>query len=116
MLKLKELRKLKGKTQEEISKVIGITRAAYTNIENGKREADIKTLLQLANYYNVSLEYLTTGKEIKFSDENAHLVAKLRNDIELTEALKKYFDMDEEKRKLIIATINALSEKKEEML
>lgn len=58
MLRLKELRKEKGNTQAEIAQIIGITRAAYTNIENGKREPDIDTVLKLASYFDVSTDYI----------------------------------------------------------
>ena len=37
MTRLKELRNICGKTQADIAAVIGVTRAAYTNIENGAR-------------------------------------------------------------------------------
>lgn len=58
MQNLKELRKKKGVKQQEIADYLGITRAAYTNIENGKRETDFDTLNKLANYFDVSIDYL----------------------------------------------------------
>lgn len=42
---------------------MGITRGAYSNIENGKREPDISTLTLLADYYNVTIDYLVNHKE-----------------------------------------------------
>lgn len=38
--------------------MLGITRGAYTNIENGKREPDIATMILLADHYGVTLDYL----------------------------------------------------------
>ena len=35
---------------------------------------------QIANYFSVSLDYLVNGKELTYSDESAHLVAKIRKD------------------------------------
>ena len=58
MTRIKQLRHEQGKTQENMAAVIGITRGAYANIENGKREPDIKTMTLLANYFGVSLDYL----------------------------------------------------------
>lgn len=56
---LKELRKQRNLTQQDIAKELGLTQKAYCNYELGKREPDIKTLIKLANIYNVSLDYLT---------------------------------------------------------
>lgn len=58
MKHLKELRTKHGYTQNEIAKMLGISRAAYTNIENGKREPDFDTLNKLSNIFNVSSDYL----------------------------------------------------------
>lgn len=55
---LKELRIKKGITQQEVSDYLGLTRAAYTNIENGKRETDFSTLVKLAFIFDVSTDYL----------------------------------------------------------
>ena len=37
MIRLKELRERNNSTQQTIADLLGITRAAYSNIENGKR-------------------------------------------------------------------------------
>ena len=57
-MRLKELRKKNHKTQEEMAALIGVTRGAYGNIENGKREPDFKTLSKLADYFGVSVDWL----------------------------------------------------------
>ncbi|OEH53154.1 hypothetical protein AQ616_17900 [Oceanobacillus sp. E9] len=56
--RLIELRKSKRKTQEDISKIIGITRPAYTAYERGTRTPDYEILKALANFYNVTIDYL----------------------------------------------------------
>ncbi|MBQ9252277.1 MAG: helix-turn-helix transcriptional regulator [Clostridia bacterium] len=38
---LRRIRTKAGKSQEEVSKAAGISRAAYTNIENGKRRPSV---------------------------------------------------------------------------
>lgn len=63
-MNLKELRNKKGVSQQVVSEMIGITRAAYTNIENEKREPDFQTLLKLADYYNVSTDEILERKQI----------------------------------------------------
>lgn len=58
MLRLKELRKKKRFTQQEVADKLNIARASYTNIENGRRDPDTKTLVKLANYFGVTVDYL----------------------------------------------------------
>ena len=57
-MRLKELRKKSHKTQGEMADFIGVTRGAYANIENGRREPDFKTLNKLADYFGVSVDWL----------------------------------------------------------
>lgn len=58
MTRLKALRNQSGETQAELAKFLGITRAAYTNIENEKREPDYDTIKKLANHFSVTIDYL----------------------------------------------------------
>ncbi len=57
-IRLKALRKEKLKTQEEMSKVLGVTRSTYTNYENGYINPPSATIETLANYFDVSIDYL----------------------------------------------------------
>ncbi len=57
-MNLKLLRKQYNKTQEEIAKDLHLQKQTYQNYELGKREPDIKTLIKLANYFDVSLDFL----------------------------------------------------------
>lgn len=56
-----KLRKENKKTQEDIAKLLGITRPAYTAYESGNRQPDYDSLIKLSNFYNCSLDYLLTG-------------------------------------------------------
>ncbi|MGY0692663.1 helix-turn-helix domain-containing protein [Virgibacillus sp. FSP13] len=56
--RLVELRKEKKRTQGEIAKVIGVTRPAYTAYEKGNRTPDYKILESLADYFDVTTDYL----------------------------------------------------------
>lgn len=56
--RLKELRRKVGKSQEEIARMIGISRARYSHYENNYVEPDIQLIKKLAAIYNVSTDYL----------------------------------------------------------
>ena len=56
--RLRLLREKNGKTQEDISKVIGTTQQIYSRHETNKPELPVRHLLNLSSYYNVSTDYL----------------------------------------------------------
>lgn len=60
---IKDLRKKKNMTQDELAEKLNVTRQAVSNWENGKTQPDIETLTQLAEAFDVSVERLIYGKE-----------------------------------------------------
>lgn len=56
--RLKSIRTSKKLTQKQLANFLGITENAYQNYEYGKREPDIAGLITLADYFDVSLDYL----------------------------------------------------------
>ena len=62
--RLKIMRKTFGKTQSEIARVVNITQNAYSYWENGKVNIDAESLKKLADYYGVSLDFLS-GREFE---------------------------------------------------
>lgn len=56
--RLAELRKQKGLTQEQLAKQLGFTRGQVSNYEQGTREPDFETLKKIADFFNVSADYL----------------------------------------------------------
>ena len=57
-MRLKELRVLNNKTQQEIAEKINITQFTYSNYETGKTQPTIEILIKLADFYDVTLDYL----------------------------------------------------------
>lgn len=56
--KLKELRDYEAKTQKETAHLLNVTRATYAGWECGKDIIPLKKLNELANVYEVTLDYL----------------------------------------------------------
>ena len=52
------LRKANAYSQKELAAVVGVTRSAYANYENGAREPGMKILVRLADFYGISLDEL----------------------------------------------------------
>jgi transcriptional regulator with XRE-family HTH domain len=67
MNRLKVLREELNKTQKEIAAFLGITTPAYNYYENSKRDMSTETITKLANYYNVSVDYLLGKSDIRNS-------------------------------------------------
>lgn len=63
MIGLKEIRKKKGYSQLKVAMDLSISREALSFYERGKRNPDLQMLLLLSDYFNVSIDYLITGKE-----------------------------------------------------
>lgn len=63
--RLKALRQKKGKTytQEKVAEEVGITREYLSRLETGKKGCSVDMLVIFAQYYGVTMDYLTYGKE-----------------------------------------------------
>ena len=55
---LKKLRKEAGLTQISLQMKTGIEQALLSKFENGDRIPPTETLMQLADFYNVSMDYI----------------------------------------------------------
>lgn len=66
--RLKDLREDNDLTQKDVSKIIHVSQVAYSYYEIGKRCIPLELLIKLADYYNVSLDYITyrTNKKNRF--------------------------------------------------
>jgi transcriptional regulator with XRE-family HTH domain len=87
-LRLRQLRKDKGLTQEELSKVSGVSLPTISRYEGGTRDEPKLTIMkQLANYFDVSIDYLSGDSDIK--DRNFSSAELLRIFKLLSEADRK---------------------------
>ena len=58
MRRLKTVREKRGISQLTLAMDLGLTQNSVSRYESGAREADYKTLVALADYFNVSIDYL----------------------------------------------------------
>lgn len=61
MENLKELRKAKGISLKELGSIVGVAESTMSLYENGKRQPDYETLLKLAEFFGVTVDYLLRG-------------------------------------------------------
>ena len=57
-MRLRDLRVSKGISQLKLAMGLGMNQNSISRYETGERQADYKTLIAFANYFNVSLDYL----------------------------------------------------------
>lgn len=57
-MRLKELREGRKISQLKLAMDLGMNQNSISRYENGVREADNKTLILFADYFNVSIDYL----------------------------------------------------------
>ena len=56
--RLKELRKARNISQLKLAMDLNMNQNTISRYENLEREADYKTLIKLADYFDVSIDYL----------------------------------------------------------
>lgn len=66
--RLKDLRENHDLTQAELAGILNISQRGYSHYETGNNDIPTEILIKLANYYNVSIDYIlerTNQKEHK---------------------------------------------------
>jgi len=63
--RIAELRESRGWTQEQLSGMIGITRASLSHYEKNRRKPDYDTLTSLADLFGVTIDYLIGRTNLK---------------------------------------------------
>lgn len=69
MNRLKKLRLEKNESLESIAKILNVTLQTISNYENGKREMTPNTIIKLAEYFNVTTDYLLGKSDIRNPEE-----------------------------------------------
>lgn len=57
-MRLRELRKEKGISQLKMAMDLSTNQNSISRYETGEREADYKMLIKIADYFDVSIDYL----------------------------------------------------------
>ena len=74
--KIKNLRKGMNLTQEQLCGKIGIAQSTLGIIESNKREAGKKTLLKIADFFGVTVDYLLTDDESELNEKDKKSITK----------------------------------------
>ena len=61
--RLKKLRNARQVTQQELADYLNVTRPTIAGYETKGKEPDYNTISMIASYFNVSIDYLLSGRE-----------------------------------------------------
>lgn len=104
--RIRDARLAKGMTQEELGKLVGVQKSAIAKYEKG-RVVNIKrsTLQKIASALNMNPTNLIFEESPK---EAANLHVKIITDFDLMDALKDYYCLSEENKKMVRDLIHNL--------
>lgn len=92
--RLRQLRKEAGYSQEQLGKMLDVTKVTISNYETGSRMASVETLIDIANLFKVDLDYLIgTDSYVISDDEEQYGVRMAKEEIELVKELRKHTDL-----------------------
>lgn len=87
-LKIKALREENSITQEQLAKSITTSKANLCRYEAGKVQIPFQMLLNIANFFNVSIDYLFDRTDIKNYNEVTNFTLKERKIIKAYREMK----------------------------
>ena len=88
-----ELRKSKKITQEGLSSKIGVSRSALSQYELGSRQPDYDIIKRMAEYFEVSIDYLLGNSESQIKESLQYL-----SDDQVLEAAEIFSRLSKEER------------------
>jgi len=93
---IKELRKDKGITQEELGKIIGVTTSMVGMYETNARKPSYEVLSKIAEYFDVSTDYLLGKTPFKNESEAYYSIsiASIKYLLDNKEEIPEYYSID----------------------
>lgn len=109
--RLAKLREASGLSKKEISLKLGFTANVFGTYEREERRPTLETLVKMADFFHVSLDYLIRGQEYQYQYQNN----TFKNDIHsfvirelIDKGIEPYFLQDEKWKLLSEADIKEL--------
>lgn len=107
--RIRDLREDTDKSQEKIAKELNMHTTTYARYETGENRVPFDFAITLSNYYNVSLDYIAGRTNDKRGLNKSDLPK------EELEMIKKFHDLSEKQRGIIMGRIEAFTEENAEI-
>jgi HTH-type transcriptional regulator, competence development regulator len=88
--RLKTLRLQKKLTHQDMANFLGITRQGYSKYENGQSQPDIETINKLAQFFNVTTDYLLGRTDNPNPPEKDDIPEELNTLAKINQLIKEY--------------------------
>ena len=105
--RIRDLREDADNTQTDIAEYLGTTAQYYGKYEKGEREIPFTRAIELANYYNVSLDYLAGRTNVKQIQSDTSLT---EDEIKLLSQFRKLTERNKGKAELFITQLSDAQE------
>ena len=108
--RIETLRNEAGISQCKLEKELGFSNGSISKWKNSTPNPE--RLKKLADYFDVSVEYLMTGEETRFTVEQAKIDVQLaRQQKRIKEYMLKFANLSDDKRNQIMSFIDMLEDK-----
>lgn len=89
LLVLRKLRDEAGISQKSLAEAIGVSQQSVNKYENHNIEPDIGTLIRIADFFNISVDYLIGHSSVSGKIEGAQLSELTEQERELIQQYRK---------------------------
>jgi len=107
---LRNLRNEKNMSMKALGDSIGVAESTISLYETGKREPDFSTIINIAKYFDVSIDYLMGLNEQKKASPSEDELAPLLQEPLMKEIYETALQLSPEARKIILAQIGAVKD------
>lgn len=102
--RLKELRTKRGYSQYDLAKKLGVSKSTISMMEIGSRQPSKEVMELIADFFNVTLDYLMGKDDVSFyffTPEQSDLLVKLTNDEDLYVLVEKIVNGSDEQKERV---------------
>lgn len=96
---LAELRQDKGMTQKQLGKVLSVSTGTISNYENGVHYPDLEKLVALADYFQVSTDYLLGRENVARSVHTPEI--KDPQDEQVTQFIHRFSRLPQDRQQIL---------------
>ena len=107
--RIKDLREDEDLTQEKIAKKLNLHKTQYQRYENAEYNSFFEAMIMIADFYNVSLDYIAGRTNDKRGFNKSDLPKEEEN------LLKKFRTLNAEQKGIILGRIEAMTEDNEKI-
>lgn len=104
--RLKGIREANDYSRKDLAAAVNVTTAAISNYENGNREPDIKTLIRISDYLNVSVDYLIGQTDVNLRPND--MDKPYYKDTSTGHLLKKLLNLSPQSRHLLVEMLDCI--------